>query len=175
MTFSQAFIYLLAAVISVPLAKRLGLGSVLGYLFAGVVIGPFCFGLVRDRRPGCDARRGVRRGHDALRDRARIAAGDPVAHARTDPRPGRRASPRDGGCGFRPCAPLARAVADRDRGRLHPGDVFDRDRAAVVEREKPDEDCRRQGVVCSPFVPGYRCSSDSRIVPAACDGNANRG
>ena len=38
MTFSQAFIYLLAAVISVPLAKRLGLGSVLGYLFAGVVI-----------------------------------------------------------------------------------------------------------------------------------------
>jgi Kef-type K+ transport systems, membrane components len=46
MSFSQAFIYLLAAVISVPLAKRLGLGSVLGYLLAGVVIGPFCFGLV---------------------------------------------------------------------------------------------------------------------------------
>jgi monovalent cation:proton antiporter-2 (CPA2) family protein len=46
MSFSQAFIYLLAAVISVPLAKRLGLGSVLGYLFAGVVIGPFCLGLV---------------------------------------------------------------------------------------------------------------------------------
>jgi Kef-type K+ transport system membrane component KefB len=41
MTFFQAFIYLLAAVISVPLAKRLGLGSVLGYLLAGVVIGPF--------------------------------------------------------------------------------------------------------------------------------------
>jgi monovalent cation:proton antiporter-2 (CPA2) family protein len=46
MSFSQAFIYLLAAVISVPLVKRLGLGSVLGYLLAGVVIGPFCFGLV---------------------------------------------------------------------------------------------------------------------------------
>ena len=46
MTFFQAFIYLLAAVISVPLAKRLGLGSVLGYLLAGVVIGPFCFRLV---------------------------------------------------------------------------------------------------------------------------------
>src|SRR5438045_6712862 len=46
MSFSQAFIYLLAAVISVPLAKRLGLGSVLGYLCAGVVIGPFCLGLV---------------------------------------------------------------------------------------------------------------------------------
>lgn len=29
--FVQAFIYLVAAVIAVPLAKRLGLGSVLGY------------------------------------------------------------------------------------------------------------------------------------------------
>ncbi len=38
--FIQAFIYLCAAVITVPLAKRLGLGSVLGYLIAGVVIGP---------------------------------------------------------------------------------------------------------------------------------------
>ncbi|MCF1437304.1 MAG: monovalent cation:proton antiporter-2 (CPA2) family protein, partial [Shewanella sp.] len=38
--FLQAFIYLCAAVIAVPLAKRLGLGSVLGYLAAGVVIGP---------------------------------------------------------------------------------------------------------------------------------------
>ena len=38
--FVQAFIYLVAAVIAVPLAKRYGLGSVLGYLVAGVVIGP---------------------------------------------------------------------------------------------------------------------------------------
>ncbi|MEM7008511.1 MAG: monovalent cation:proton antiporter-2 (CPA2) family protein [Thermodesulfobacteriota bacterium] len=37
----QAFIYLLAAVVSVPIAKRLGLGSVLGYLFAGIIIGPY--------------------------------------------------------------------------------------------------------------------------------------
>lgn len=44
--FFQAFIYLCAAVISVPIAKRLGLGSVLGYLLAGVVIGPFALGLV---------------------------------------------------------------------------------------------------------------------------------
>lgn len=36
----QASIYLAAAVIAVPLAKRAGLGSVLGYLIAGVVIGP---------------------------------------------------------------------------------------------------------------------------------------
>lgn len=37
---SEAFVYLCAAVIAVPIANRLGLGSVLGYLIAGVVIGP---------------------------------------------------------------------------------------------------------------------------------------
>ncbi|MDX5594365.1 monovalent cation:proton antiporter-2 (CPA2) family protein [Pseudovibrio sp. SPO723] len=36
----DAFVYLVAAVIAVPIAKRLGLGSVLGYLIAGIVIGP---------------------------------------------------------------------------------------------------------------------------------------
>lgn len=36
----QATIYLAAAIIAVPLAKRVGLGSVLGYLIAGVMIGP---------------------------------------------------------------------------------------------------------------------------------------
>jgi len=36
----QAFIYLIAAVIAVPIAKRIGLGSVLGYLIAGIIIGP---------------------------------------------------------------------------------------------------------------------------------------
>ena len=44
--FVQALIYLAAAVVSVPIAKRLGLGSVLGYLLAGVAIGPFALGLV---------------------------------------------------------------------------------------------------------------------------------
>ncbi len=39
--FFQAFIYLMAAVLSVPISNRLGLGSVLGYLIAGAIIGPF--------------------------------------------------------------------------------------------------------------------------------------
>lgn len=34
------FIYLAAAVVAVPISKQLGLGSVLGYLVAGIVIGP---------------------------------------------------------------------------------------------------------------------------------------
>lgn len=41
-----AFVYLGAAVLAVPIAKRLGLGSVLGYLLAGVAIGPFALGFV---------------------------------------------------------------------------------------------------------------------------------
>lgn len=44
----QAVVYLLAAVIAVPIAKRLGLGSVLGYLIAGIVVGPSALGLVGD-------------------------------------------------------------------------------------------------------------------------------
>ena len=44
--FFQAFVYLAAAVIAVPIAKRMGLGSVLGYLLAGVVIGPFGLELI---------------------------------------------------------------------------------------------------------------------------------
>ncbi|MFO7307148.1 MAG: monovalent cation:proton antiporter-2 (CPA2) family protein [Pseudomonadota bacterium] len=39
-----------AAVVAVPLFRRLGLGSVLGYLVAGIVIGPSVMGLVGDTR-----------------------------------------------------------------------------------------------------------------------------
>lgn len=42
----NAIIYLAATVIMVPLAKRLGFGSVLGYLAAGMVIGPWGLRLV---------------------------------------------------------------------------------------------------------------------------------
>ncbi|MDF2696731.1 MAG: potassium efflux system protein [Labilithrix sp.] len=44
----DAMVYLAAAIVFVPLAARLRLGSVLGYLVAGCVIGPFGLGLVRD-------------------------------------------------------------------------------------------------------------------------------
>ena len=42
----NSFIYLAAAVITVPLAKKLGLGSIIGYLAAGIAIGPWGLGLV---------------------------------------------------------------------------------------------------------------------------------
>lgn len=44
--FFQAMIYLAAAVIFVPLAKKAGIGSILGYLIAGMIIGPYVFGFV---------------------------------------------------------------------------------------------------------------------------------
>jgi CPA2 family monovalent cation:H+ antiporter-2 len=42
----QAMVYLAAAVVCVPIAKRVGMGSVLGYLTAGIVIGPFLLGFI---------------------------------------------------------------------------------------------------------------------------------
>ena len=44
-----AVIYLAAAIISVPIAKRVGLGSVLGYLLAGILIGPYALAMVGDQ------------------------------------------------------------------------------------------------------------------------------
>ncbi|QTN27451.1 glutathione-regulated potassium-efflux system protein KefC [Rhodoferax sp. AJA081-3] len=42
----NSFIYLSAAVIVVPLSRALGLGSIIGYLAAGIAIGPWGLGLV---------------------------------------------------------------------------------------------------------------------------------
>jgi len=42
----KILVYLVAAVVAVPTAKRLGLGAVLGYLIAGIAIGPWGLGLI---------------------------------------------------------------------------------------------------------------------------------
>lgn len=44
----EAVIYLIAALIAVPISKKLGFGSVLGYLAAGIIIGPFGLGFITD-------------------------------------------------------------------------------------------------------------------------------
>ena len=44
--FEQLMLLLLVAVIMVPLAARLGLGAVLGYLLAGVLVGPWGLGVI---------------------------------------------------------------------------------------------------------------------------------
>ncbi|MEB8432797.1 monovalent cation:proton antiporter-2 (CPA2) family protein [Cocleimonas sp. KMM 6892] len=45
---TQAFVFLAAGVIAVPIASRLGLGSVLGYLIAGALIGPSALKLINE-------------------------------------------------------------------------------------------------------------------------------
>ena len=45
---TNSLIYLTAAVIAVPLSRALGLGSIIGYLGAGIAIGPWGLGLVRN-------------------------------------------------------------------------------------------------------------------------------
>ncbi len=45
---TPAVILLSAAVVAVPLFRRLGLGSVLGYFAAGLAVGPFGFGFFSD-------------------------------------------------------------------------------------------------------------------------------
>jgi len=44
----QVAVFLIAACLAVPLSRRSGFGSVLGYLVAGVVIGPWCLKLITD-------------------------------------------------------------------------------------------------------------------------------
>lgn len=44
--FEESIIYFAAAIVMVPLFKRIGLGSILGYLAAGILIGPAGFALI---------------------------------------------------------------------------------------------------------------------------------
>ncbi len=44
----ESVIYLLAALVMVPVSRRLGFGSVLGYLAAGIIIGPYGVALIDD-------------------------------------------------------------------------------------------------------------------------------
>lgn len=45
---TYGFIYLTAAVLAVPIARALGLGAIIGYLGAGIAMGPWGFALVRN-------------------------------------------------------------------------------------------------------------------------------
>lgn len=55
---AEVLTFLLAAVLVIPLARRIGLSPVVGYLAAGVVLGPFVFGLI-ERSEGVEALAGL--------------------------------------------------------------------------------------------------------------------
>ena len=105
----QALIYLAAGVIAVPLFKRLGLGSVLGYLIAGMAIGPWGLKLVSAARGDPRLRR-VRRRAAAVPGRAGAQSGARLAAAQADLRHGRGA-----GAGRR--SPWSRRPAGRSASR----------------------------------------------------------
>jgi monovalent cation:proton antiporter-2 (CPA2) family protein len=48
LAIEQTLIFIGASIIMVPLFHRLGFGSVLGYLIAGLIVGPFGFGFIHD-------------------------------------------------------------------------------------------------------------------------------
>jgi CPA2 family monovalent cation:H+ antiporter-2 len=50
----NAIIYILAAIVCVPIAKRLGMSAVLGYLIAGILIGPYVLGFISNEGEGHD-------------------------------------------------------------------------------------------------------------------------
>ncbi|WP_192349635.1 monovalent cation:proton antiporter-2 (CPA2) family protein [Algoriphagus sp. Y33] len=50
----NAILYIIAAIVCVPLAKKLGMGSVLGYLIAGILIGPYLLGFITNEGQGQD-------------------------------------------------------------------------------------------------------------------------
>ena len=52
-------IFLAAAVIMVPVAQRLRIGAVLGYLLAGIAIGPWGWGLLKTSMTCCTSQNWV--------------------------------------------------------------------------------------------------------------------
>src|SRR4051794_35008779 len=96
-----------AAVIAVPIFRFIGLSAVLGYLAAGIVIGPSGLKLVGD--PETIATVGTRRGAPALHHRPGAEAVPSLVHEaghlrlRVSPVGRDRALPRRSGCQHRLC------------------------------------------------------------------------
>ena len=129
-------VLLAAATIAVPLTRRAGFGSVLGYLLAGIVIGPGGLRLITD----VDAIASIaepRRGDAAVPDRPGGPAAAPVGHAARGVRSGHGAGGdhRRGAGGAR--ARHRHRLAGRGRARRRPRDVLHRDRAADAGRARP--------------------------------------
>ena len=167
----QAFIYLLAAIVAVPLAKRLGLGSVIGYLRGRRDHRALCHG-PRRRGRRCNALRRVRRGDDALYCRTRTPAGSSVANAPADSWTGRLAGCRNGTRHWLCRVMVWVALEDVPGHRTDPLDVFHRHRVAIPGRARADENAGRRGFLRGVAFSGYRRHSD--YCPDAAAGHSAR-
>lgn len=165
MSFFQAFVYLLAAVISVPLAKRLGLGSVLGYLLAGIVIGPFGLRLVGSA-------------HSDVMHIAEFGVVMMLFVIGLELRPAvlwKLRGPIFGlagaqmlGTGRSSLSNLARSpLADGCRGWFHRCDVIGSNSFAVVKREGSDANGGWEIGLRGPVVSGHCGPPNPRLAPAA--------
>ena len=144
-----------AAVVAVPLFRRLGLSAVLGYLAAGVVIGPSGLALIGTRTRSRERRRARRRAA-ALHRRARTAS------CRGSGRCARTFS----ALGLAQMALCAAASSAAPAGRVRPlgsaarssrhraRPVGDRDRAADARGARRPADALRPARLRGPAVPG---------------------
>ena len=170
--YKETLLFLVTAGVVAPLFFRLRISPVLGYLLAGVALGPY--GLGRDRAEGAVAQRAcdqcrVDRPHRRLwRRRAHVHHGARAvvraaqAHApsgvRAWARAGRRddADPRRRRLAPRPQPPFGA----RDRGGAV--DVVDRDRHSDAGREQAASFCRRPGESIGAAVSGSRGRAPAR-------------
>jgi hypothetical protein len=157
---TNALVYLAAAVVAVPLSKRLGMGTVLGYLAAGILIGPYGLKLIANVE-------------DALHF-AEFGVVLLLFLIGLELEPDRLWAlrrPIFGWGGAQVAGVTAACSAPRCwRGRLEAGAdrrpravaVLDRDRPRLAGRTQPDADARRPGRLRDPAVPGHRRDPDDR-------------
>ena len=170
--YKEALLFLVTAGVIAPLFFRLRISPVLGYLLAGVALGPYGLGsLARTGALACGALRDpcrsdrqdrrLRRRRAAVHDGARIVVRAPAPHApagvRSWPRAGRRhdARSRRRGLGARPRPGLG---GDDRRGA---SPVLDGDRHPGARREQAARGAGRTGELlpccCSRTSRSRRC------------------
>ena len=158
--FAEPLILLLASVAGVAISRRLGLGSVLGYLAAGVVIGPVAQ-LITDAERDHAGRR-TRHRDVPVPDRAGAEAGAALVDARGHFRPRSGAGRADRND---PCRDLLHGrLADRSghHCRLRPCHVVDGVRHAGADRARRADNALRPEGDRHPLVPGSRCRAAPR-------------
>jgi putative NADPH-quinone reductase len=156
-----SLIYLAAAVIAVPLARFLKLGSIIGYLGAGILIGPWGLKLVTRPEDMLQfAEFGVVLMLFLGRPRARAAAALVAAQAHL--RLGQRPAVRLGPAARARRARLRHRLAPRRRRRARPGDVVDGDRPRRPRRAQRDGDDVGRGDPQRCAAPGHRRDPDPR-------------